>query len=240
MMKLNEKILSIPPYISTSWQNVSSMKMEGRDLVITLKDGTAVAIPHPEEELVNRLFELHQLVLERAQGQSMPQAKGTSQEGKGAGAEFPFPFRLGMTGTDGISAALSHNPEQRDGPDLPPDMLHKISQVAKLVLPNDPQALPKAEPHCNCMFCQIARAIATGMGLETPSEIEDAASHEEEEVSQEDLTFSEWTIEQVDEKLFSVVKKLDPTERYRVFLGEPVGCTCGKAHCEHILAVLRS
>ena len=31
---------------------------------------------------------------------------------------------------------------------------------------------------------------------------------------------------------------LDPNEHYNVFLGTPLGCTCGEKDCEHIRAVL--
>ena len=44
----------------------------------------------------------------------------------------------------------------------------------------------------------------------------------------------------MNDKLFTVINKLDQQEKYNVFLGEPVGCTCGKQGCEHMLAVLKS
>ena len=47
-------------------------------------------------------------------------------------------------------------------------------------------------------------------------------------------------ITQTGDKLFTVVNKLDPQENYHVYLGHPVGCTCGKQGCEHILVVLKS
>ena len=63
---------------------------------------------------------------------------------------------------------------------------------------------------------------------------------QEEEVTDRDLSFQQWAIEQTGDKLFCVTNKLDRLEKYNVFLGDPVGCTCGIQGCEHILAVLKS
>jgi len=62
----------------------------------------------------------------------------------------------------------------------------------------------------------------------------------EEEVSDEDLTFQDWEVKQEGDKLYLVTNPLDRDERYRVFLGKPLGCTCGKTNCEHIRMVLSS
>ena len=62
----------------------------------------------------------------------------------------------------------------------------------------------------------------------------------DEPVPDAELSFQEWDIVQTGKDLFHVSSRLDPNEQYNVFLGNPVGCTCGKAGCEHILAVLKS
>jgi len=64
----------------------------------------------------------------------------------------------------------------------------------------------------------------------------------DEEVKDEELTFKdEWEVKETGDKLlFSVHNPLDPKECYSVFLGDPIGCTCGKKNCDHIKAVLRS
>ena len=61
-----------------------------------------------------------------------------------------------------------------------------------------------------------------------------------EEISEEDLRFREWDIEQKGENLYLVRNPLNQKEEYNVFLGNPVGCTCGKDNCEHIRTVLNS
>ena len=62
----------------------------------------------------------------------------------------------------------------------------------------------------------------------------------EEIVSDAELHFREWDIKQLEKQLYNVTNPLDTTEHYQVFLGTPLGCTCGKTNCEHIRAVLNS
>ena len=126
---------------------------------------------------------------------------------------------------------MQHNSAQGDAPDLPAELIQKIAGIAQIMAGGDLKNFPKPEPHCNCMHCQVARAIHNG-------EKEDEA--DEETVSDEDLQFRTWDISQSGEKLFTVTNPLDSDEHYNVFLGSPVGCTCGESHCEHIRAVLSS
>jgi hypothetical protein len=87
-------------------------------------------------------------------------------------------------------------------------------------------------PHCNCFHCQIARVLKPNK--------EDTQQNEEQEISAEDLQFEQWIITHTGDQLYSVINKLDDSEQYNVYLGEPIGCTCGQTGCEHLLAVLKS
>lgn len=221
-MKITDKILSIPPYISTAWKNIVSMHVESRPyghvLIIELITGNKVEVPNLDPKIIDQVFAVHAQVLE--------------QEGKTSTAvttqtfSFPLPFPI-----EGLTSVLQHNPEQADTPPLPPEMLEKI-QSLKGALPEDLTSMQKAEPHCNCPYCQITRAI-------TGEEAAPAALPEEE-VSEADLQFRTWDIKQESERLYSVTNPLDGKEHYNVFLGEPLGCTCGNKNCEHIQAVLRT
>jgi len=162
---------------------------------------------------------MHALVLEQ-EGPQNPIATQTFA--------IPLPFPI-----EGLTSTLQHNPEQADTPPLPPEILEK-SNLSKASSGRSDLA-PKAEPHCNCPYCQITRAI-TGALLEAEASIPQI----EEEVSAADLTFRNWDIKQESNKLYCVTNPLDTKEHYSVFLGEPVGCTCGSKNCEHIQAVLRS
>ncbi len=222
-MKITDKILSLPPYISTAWKNIVSIHVEtrpyGHILLIELVTGTKVEVPNLDHKLMEQIFSMHALVLEKES--QNPIATQTFA--------IPLPFPI-----EGLTSTLQHNPEQADTPPLPPEILEKI-QSLKGILPEDLTSLQKAEPHCNCPYCQITRAI-TGALLEAEASIPQI----EEEVTAADLTFRNWDIKQEGDRIYSVTNPLDGKEHYNVFLGEPVGCTCGSKNCEHIQAVLRS
>jgi hypothetical protein len=223
-MKITDKLLSLPPYISTAWKNIVSIHVEtrpyGHVLLIELVTGTKVEVPNLDPKLMEKIFSMHALVLEQ-EGPQNPVATQTFA--------IPLPFPI-----EGLTSVLQHNPEQADTPPLPPEILEKI-QSLKGVLPEDLTSLQKAEPHCNCPYCQITRAITGAL-----QEAEASLPQIEEEVSAADLTFKSWDIKQESDKLYCVSNPLDIKEHYSVFLGQPVGCTCGTKNCEHIQAVLRS
>lgn len=226
-MKITNQILSIPPYISTRWSSVFALYVKENVLVISLADGEIVEIPHLDEGLLNDIFAAHASFMEAETHDYKPQ-----QVGAETGIDAANPFRFGFSTLDGFGGALQHNPNQADAPDIPKEIVDKISAIAKIVSP-DPASLPKAEPHCNCMFCQIARAVHK----EQEDKVE--AIQIEETVSDAELQFQDWIVKQAGNQLYSVTNKLDSNESYNVFLGEPVGCTCGKSGCPHLLAVLR-
>ncbi|NGX42969.1 MAG: hypothetical protein K940chlam7_01259 [Chlamydiae bacterium] len=243
-MKINKRFFSFPPYISTSWDNITALRIKEGTLIVHLVDGETVHIPNLESETLETIFDVHTSILEEKE-----KTEPSKQQVQG---EFPFqqflggsensenmdlPFRFGISSTDGFGAALQHNQAQADSPDLPPEVLDKIQSIAKIISPEDPKAIPKPEPHCNCIHCQIARAINQGLGF---TDLYQKEERSEEAVSVEELQFQQWEISQTDEKLYTVSNRLDSKEKYNVFLGHPVGCTCGKEGCEHILAVLKS
>ena len=238
-MKINQKILSIPPYISTSWKNVTSLHIEERGnglfLIIGLLNGSTIEIPHLDQPILEAIFAAHQKHLE--QDPPVPQ-KGSSPMPIFPGGMLPdsgtmlsLPLNLGIEGNMGN--ILQHDPDASDSPDLPPEVLKKIASLSKVVGFENIDHLPKPEPHCNCMHCQIMRGIRDDAQHQ---EYEDA----EEEILEEDLRFREWDIKQSGDQLYIVSNPLNQTEHYNVFLGSPVGCTCGQPNCEHIRAVLNS
>ena len=126
-----------------------------------------------------------------------------------------------------------------NAPDLPAEILEKIASIAKIIAPEDQNSLPKSEPHCNCFYCQVSRAIQAGL-IHHEAGAKPQEEPNEEPISDEDLSFQQWDILQASDNLYTVINRLDTQEKYNVFLGQPVGCTCGKLACEHILAVLKS
>lgn len=224
-MKLSDKIISIPPYISTSWKNIVALQVEprpfGHVLVIELVTGTKVEIPNLERPIIEQVFAYHAKVVED---------EGKDRNGGLMTAAIPFP--LTFQNLEGLTSMIQHNEEQKDTLPLPQQMLEQISEMTKGLVPEDLSAIQQPEPNCNCPHCQIMRAVLGK--AETPAMIE------EEVVSEDDLKFRTWDIKQENDKLYSVTNPLDNKEHYNVFLGDPLGCTCGNKNCEHIQAVLKS
>ncbi|MBJ7449429.1 MAG: hypothetical protein JHC93_03610 [Parachlamydiales bacterium] len=230
-MKINEKVFCFPPYISTTWDHIRSLQVETDPisrtdlLVVTLADNVKVKIPHLDQKILQAIFAAHLKFIENG-----AEEKIVSQGSQSTG----IPFKLGIGNLENLGAALQHNPEQKDMPDMPADMLEKITSIAKIVGPEEAMNMPKPEYGCNCLHCQIAKAIHNTLPQD------EIASNEEDEVTEEDLRFKVWDIMQNGEKLYTVTNPLDAQEQYNVYLGDPVGCTCGDKNCEHIHAVLKS
>ena len=236
-IKINDKILSVPPYISTNWSNIAALHMKDDLLFVILHDDTTVSVPGLQFEMIEQIFKYHATYLESNTFE-------TTLSEIGFHSSFPKPgdiselleqtnlmsMQIGIGSMDGIANAMQHNPALSDAPILPQRILEKIAAVTK-ILKTDEIALPEAHPSCNCFHCQIARVL-------NPQAIE--VQEIEERVSDTELKFQQWDISQTGENLFSVISRLDNKESYSVFLGQPVGCTCGNEGCDHIIAVLKS
>jgi hypothetical protein len=240
-MKINPKILSIPPYISTSWKNIASLHIETQSsiliLVVTLLSGARIEVPHLEQPMLEAIFAAHARFLEQ---EEKPQSKLPAKSpfaflgGHEQLLSMELPIKNGVVNMENFGTLLQHNPQQAESPDLPADILEKIAELSKTMGIDDPNAIPKPEPDCNCMRCQIARAMQKGI---TGEEQEGSP---EEAVSDEELKFRTWDVAQTADKLYLVSNPIDTKEHYNVYLGDPVGCTCGEKHCEHIRAVLNT
>jgi hypothetical protein len=234
-IKISDKLISFPPYISTTWENVRSIRIEPAStapefLVLTLSDGYRVKIPDVDPKLSQMIFNAH---LRFNEQKELLDNKLSPISG--------FPIKLGqnfihglngLTGMEEMGNALQHNQANSQMPNLPEEVLNKVKTLTKLLSEDDAAFLPKAEPHCNCMHCQLARAMQPTAD-EKVQEIE-------EEITDEDLRFRSWDIAQSGEKLYIVKNPIDHQEQYSVYLGDPIGCTCGQKNCEHIKAVLNS
>lgn len=223
-MKITTSILSIPPYLSTTWKNISSLHVREErgafTLVVILQNRVQVEVPHLDKGTIDAIFEAHAQYAEESAPKKLPIA-----------GPFSFSLPLKADGPiDTLGSAMQHNPEQANLPPIPPELLKKITMIARSFGLDDASALQKAEPHCNCTYCQIARALQGEEPKEMPAE----------EVTEADLHFRDWEIKKTGDHLYDVSNPLEPNERYGVFLGTPLGCTCGSKNCEHIRAVLNS
>ncbi|MGB7978089.1 MAG: hypothetical protein WCF19_02885 [Chlamydiales bacterium] len=221
-MKITSRILSIPPYLSTTWKNISSLYVNAEEdrltLVVRLQNQIQVEVPGLSKELIHEIFEAHSKSAEEETEWKNP-------------LEGPFSFTVPVKSDgsfDPLVTSMQHNPEQADLAPIPPDVLKRLTMIARVFGLEDTSTLPKPEPGCHCVYCQITRAFAGG----------DAAPIEE--ITHEDLTFRDWEIQEAGHQLYNVTNPLDANERYSVFLGTPLGCTCGSKNCEHIRAVLQT
>lgn len=251
-IKINKTILNIPPYISTSWDNVGHIQMDevtGYLVIITTK-GDKIVIPHLPPEITERIFAAHAEYVEEASKKTHPpstEGLGVFNLGMGPGAA------MGLS-ADGLQSLqmLQHDPSQSDAPDLPEVMIEKIIGVTKnLGMDKLLAQIGEAEPHCNCPFCQLSRAIMEGdnpEGLETTKPDVDNSLPEANVTEDPELSFRKWDIVQVGTNLYDVTDPFDKSLHYRVSLGDPqsddrtneIGCTCGQPNCEHLKAVLHS
>lgn len=256
-MKVNNKILSIPPYISTSWKHVASLYTRNNSLFVHLTDNSTIEIPNLDDATVNNIFNIHSLTIERP---FPPQSQGmvgfTSADPKAGQmlmsqlmsnpqgmSSIEMPFRLNLSGDPedlNASSIFQHNAAQKATPDIPDEILMKIISITKIVAPEEViSTFPKPEPHCNCVHCQIGRTIHPTKEEDKIPSLEATPVVEEEAVTDEELLFPSWRIARAGEQLYTVTNP-DSGEVYNVHLGTPVGCTCGQTNCEHIIAVLRS
>lgn len=237
-MKITDKILSIPPFISTTWENVSSLHLNGSDLCISLLDGAQVVVPHLSEETLTTLFEHHARITESQLEEEEKASTNPFAAFENLGG-LPLFGSMGGGLSDwmGMGNPMEHNPAQSEAPDLPLELLSKVAQLTKMLAPEQLGELPQPVPHCNCMHCQLARALQKEEGASTSDQGE---LEEDEPVKDEELSFCQWDISKVSDHLYQVRNRLDESEMYQVHLADPVGCTCGQSNCEHILAVLRS
>jgi hypothetical protein len=239
-MKITDSIISIPPYLSTSWANVAALHTEENTLIFSLKDGKTVAIKDLSPQVVEQIFLAHAAYLEAHQAHAPKPAHPSAHSP--VEQFLSFPFQLTGGNLENVGQALQHNPAHAHLPPIPEDVANKIATLGKVISEEDIMAMPPAEANCNCMYCQINRILRKSIAKDTISSYEKDIIPVEENISEQDLKFEQWDIKVANENknMYIVTNKLDPHEQYTVFLGDPVGCTCGKPNCEHIIAVLRS
>jgi hypothetical protein len=254
-MKINQKMLNIPPYISTSWKNVAALYVDNQQnkpvLSIALLNGTCVQIPNLQSCVLEAIFSMHSQYLEQEQSLSnkekmtLPKGvlgiiPGMELVNTSELAEDPESLQNLTTFLKTLSASfkgilpgvdllLQHNSQLTEAPLLSKDILEHIFSFLKSLddgsMLNGLLTKPE-HPHCNCPYCQISRFA------------QNKSEELEEEVSDKDLKFKTWDIEQTGDKLFTVTNPFDANEKYNVYIGDPIGCTCGEMRCKHIHAVL--
>lgn len=259
-MKITSKILHLPPYLSTTWLQVRALYYKDNKLIVSLINNESIEIPQLPGEILEQIFTTYAAFLEeREPGKlnmphkfdlgpnaafqifkiGVPPQEGSLQSPFAPPSDKNMPLiKMNLDSIESITESMQHNSALADSPPIPNEVLQKIAEIARIVGSDDIRSIPKPEPHCNCPHCQISRTIHN---FDAPSYSSTQVEQPKEEViMDQDLQFQQWNIHQSGDKLYAVTNRLDPLETFNVYLGDPVGCTCGIKGCEHILAVLKS
>lgn len=235
-MKINKEVLSIPPYISARWDQISLLSVQKDILLVTLKSGSVIEVPGLGQATIELIFNQHSSFLESAPNEALLAENLFSIPPKTLELMLPH---------------MEHNPEMASTADMPEEVMEKILSFANQLFQTFGEkiasiSLPEAEPHCNCMHCQVAKAMKNALNKlqETnqpalsfiaPDDLLESTAPSEK-VEEDDLVFRSWNVKEEGEMIFRVFDEAT-NESYLVYLGSPNGCTCGKSNCEHLQIV---
>src|SRR5579883_478597 len=159
-MKITSNIFSLPPYISTTWQNIIALHIrheEGADLlVVDLLNGNRIEVPHLDVETLGKIFAMHEAFHEKEIAKPISSLQKNDLNSL---LSLHLPAKLFGEGLEKISGVLQHNPEAADTPDLPPEFLERVAKIAESLGIEDINSVPSPSDGCNCLFCQISRTM---------------------------------------------------------------------------------
>jgi len=210
-MIVNTKLLSIPPYISTSWKDVELLLSDGEHtLNVYLKNGTIIKIAHLLKEQLELIFKVHQEVL--------------MQKPKDIPPSLIDPLFFNFSGP-----FLEHDPEMSDAEPLPEEIKLKLKSLVDTFPKLEKSKLPKFHDNCNCPHCQLMALLSD----------EEDTCEIEEVIDDKDLQFALWNVEKLTDKDFKLSHPDEP-EIFHVNLNQTPCCSCQKPCCEHLAYVLRN
>ncbi len=249
-MKINQRVLHIPPYISCKWSEIASIRVEtieGKDLLhVHLLSGAKATVLNLTQDEIDLIFKMHVHHLEEVAEEEekfknvkeIPFFSNLFQAppmDANVATSFGAPISFHLDANDPSSLFQGHNPQFSQSPPLPKEILDKITLIAKAI---GGDMIKEVEPVelCNCFFCQIARALKN-------ERTEDRKPHVPKNLPKDLLRGGidpEWMVDEVGPHMFRVVSREEPEVIYQVYLGEPIGCSCGSNRCQHIIAALKS
>ena len=142
---------------------------------------------------------------------------------------------------EAMAHPLKHVPSQSNTPNIPEELLYKLTDTLKILMAEGKSInIAPATKSCNCLHCQVSRQLTK----DTQSSLWDDNITQQDlgdDVDQEiNLSFATWLVKKEKDCVYSVTNSENSNEKYSVYLGTPIGCTCGQSSCVHIQAVLRS
>lgn len=249
-MKINQRVLHIPPYISCKWSEIASIgveNIEGKDLLhVQLLSGARATVPNLNQDEIDLIFKMHVHHLEEVADEEerfknvkeIPFFSNLFQAppmDANVATSFGAPISFHLDANDPSSLFQGHNPQFSNSPPLPKEILDKITLIAKAI---GGEMIKEVEPVelCNCFFCQIARALKN-------ERIEERKPHVPKNLPKDLLRGGidpEWMVDEVGPNMFKVISREEPGMVYQVYLGHPIGCSCGSNRCQHIIAALKT
>jgi hypothetical protein len=249
-MKINHRVLHIPPYISCRWNEIASIGVETHNdeilLHIQLLSGSKVTVPNLTQDQIDLIFKMHVQHLESAAEEEeefkkmkeLPFFSNLFQAppmDANVATSFGTPIAFHLDANDPAALFQGHNPAFYNSPPLPKEILNKIVIIAKAI---GGDMVKDVEPVdlCNCFFCQIARALHQ-------ERAEESKPHVPKNLPKDLLRGGidpEWMVEEIGTNLYKVTSRDEPSVIYQVYLGNPIGCSCGSNRCSHIIAVLKT
>ncbi len=249
-MKINQRVLHIPPYISCRWSEIASIGVETKEgenlLQVQLLSGARAVVPNLTQDEIDLIFKMHIQHLELA-AEDDDQLKNLKDSpffsnlfqappmDTNVATSFGAPISFHLDANDPSSLFQGHNPAFANSPPLPKEILDKITLIAKAI---GGEMVKEVEPitGCNCFFCQIARHLQK-------EKVEEKKPHVPKNLPKDLLRGGidpEWMVEEVGPHMFTVSNRDEPGANYQVYLGNPIGCSCGSNRCQHIIAALKT
>src|SRR5262245_28614291 len=106
-MKINSQILSIPPHILTSWENVSGLYIQDEKLFIVLNNGKTVSIENLSSNTIQTVYRTYESFLEKRANTPQDTASTSTTSTFGA-LTSDFPIQLGIGSLDNLGNAMQH------------------------------------------------------------------------------------------------------------------------------------
>jgi hypothetical protein len=241
MMKITDRYLSIFPNLCVAWDQIISLQGSHIDgdkieLLVTVIPNQPIKLPILSIIAAEKIFEAYQGFQDKKDHVRIKirQIPLNFDVNNSLGVQLPPLLFQGqsnfLNAIEQLSTSLKHNPQMSDLPDLPSELLEKISHAFKdLQLANEAEEnapLMQPYPDCKCLHCQIARSLQNGQ----------LNSEQHSPISHENL----WHVHAISKDEYFVSHTQNDGESHKVYLKPQVSCTCQQSGCAHIEAVLRS
>lgn len=236
-MKINSNVISIPPYITTSWENVNVINVEidkdkKKILIISLESGDQIKIPELSDEDIHNVTSSFESFIEKTSNEQNfvdhnSMISGLTEvfqqfinDGKTSQATMSQSPGIGV-----VKVPLGHSALHSNMPIFDPESLRNIIKTIKAI-GEGRNLFEKGEYQecCNCIYCQACKFLQE--------------EKTENELKEENLEFaSSWNVEEVNSNEYLVSNK-ENNSTFNVKLEPSVACSCGSNKCEHIRIVL--